>query len=263
MRPSCDQILTRTMDGLSTWPSTRSSRRSSARRSPRSTPSVRPADSTRRPCVWTCSRVLRSASRVVTERSAKKPPTTTTTIATRVPATKRATAEVVLGGSARASGMGRSSLTHGPSGHPTYVALRAGPAQADSDAMTTPRLFTIGLVASVAALAPTATAVAKHGGDDASARGTCSKGSTSKLKVTRDDNRLESEFEVDQNRSGVRWKVVLRRNGRLVVSTTKTTRAPSGSFELRRLLTDGPGTDRITAKATSPSGETCTATTTA
>ena len=129
--------------------------------------------------------------------------------------------------------------------------------------MTTPRLITLGLVASVAAIAPTATAVAKHGGDDNTARGTCSKGATSKLKVSRDDGRLETEFEVDQNRSGVRWKVVLKRNGRTVVSTTKTTRAPSGSFELRRLLTDGAGTDRITAKATSPSGQTCTASTTA
>jgi hypothetical protein len=129
--------------------------------------------------------------------------------------------------------------------------------------MTTPRLITLGLVASVAAIAPTATAVAKHGGDDNTARGTCSKGATSKLKVSRDDSRLETEFEVDQNRNGVRWKVVLKRNGRTVVSTTKTTRAPSGSFELRRLLTDGAGTDRITAKATSPSGQTCTASTTA
>jgi hypothetical protein len=125
--------------------------------------------------------------------------------------------------------------------------------------MTTPRLLTLTLVASVAAIAPTATAVAKHGDDDATVRGTCSKGSTAKIKAKHDDGRIETEFEVDQNRNGVRWKVVLRRNGRVAASTTRTTRAPSGSFELRRLLSDGAGTDRITAKATSPSGETCTA----
>src|SRR5205085_10744013 len=67
-----------------------------------------------------------------TERSAKNPPTTTTTIATSVPATKRATAELVLGGSACAPDMARSSLTRGRSGHPTYVALTAGPPEADS-----------------------------------------------------------------------------------------------------------------------------------
>jgi hypothetical protein len=155
--------------------------------------------------------------------------------------------------------MGQSSLTRGPTGHQTYVALPSRPAQLDILAMQTPRLLTIGLVASAAAMAP-ATAVAKHGGgDDVRANGTCSKGSTAKLKVGPDDNRLETEFEVDQNRNGVRWKVVLRRNGRVVVSTTRTTRAPSGSFELRRLLSDGAGKDRITATATSPSGETCTA----
>jgi hypothetical protein len=125
--------------------------------------------------------------------------------------------------------------------------------------MSTPRLLITGLVATTAALAP-ATALAKHGGDDGvSTRGTCSKSSSAKLKLSRDDNRVETEFEVDQNRNGVRWKVVLRRNGKRVVATTATTRAPSGSFELRRLLTDGPGADRVTATATSPSGETCTA----
>jgi hypothetical protein len=121
--------------------------------------------------------------------------------------------------------------------------------------MTTPRLIPLALAASVAVMAP-ATAVAKHGDDDATVRGTCSKGSTAKIKAKHDDGRLETEFEVDQNRNGVRWKVVLRRNGRVAVSTVKTTRAPSGSFELRRLLSDSAGTDRITAKATSPSGET-------
>jgi hypothetical protein len=126
--------------------------------------------------------------------------------------------------------------------------------------MSTPRLIITGLVASTAALAP-ATALAKHGGDDGArtTRGTCSESSSAKLKVSRDDRRIETEFEVDQNRNGVRWKVVLRRNGKRVVATTATTRAPSGSFELRRMLTDGPGADRVTATATSPSGETCTA----
>jgi hypothetical protein len=123
--------------------------------------------------------------------------------------------------------------------------------------MNTPRLIIIGLAASVAAIAPT-TALAKRGGDDTTARGACSKGSTAKLKVKPDNGRLETEFEVDQNRNGVPWKVVLRSNGRRVAATTATTRAPSGSFTVRRLLAGGAG-DRITATATSPSGETCTA----
>ena len=125
--------------------------------------------------------------------------------------------------------------------------------------MTNTNILTLTAVVAAAALAPT-TALAKHGGDDdASARGSCTKSSSAKLKVKPDDGRLEAEFEVDQNRNGVRWRVTLSRNGKRVAATTATTRAPSGSFEVRRRLANGAGSDRITARATSPSGEVCTA----
>ena len=51
----------------------------------------------------------------------------------------------------------------------------------------------------------------------------------------------------------------LRRNGTRDARTTATTRGPSGSFEVRRLLRDGAGAERITARATSQDGEVCTA----
>ena len=121
--------------------------------------------------------------------------------------------------------------------------------------MSTIRTLTVGLATAATAIAPAA-ALAKDG--DKTSRGTCSKGSTAKLKVSPDDGRIEAEFEVDQNRNGVRWRVTLRRDGKLVTSTRATTRAPSGSFEVRRRIANGAGTDRIVAKATSPSGETCT-----
>ncbi|MDO8212397.1 hypothetical protein [Conexibacter sp. CPCC 206217] len=89
--------------------------------------------------------------------------------------------------------------------------------------------------------------------------GSCTDGSTAKLKVKPDDGRLEAEFEVDQNRSGVTWNVVLRRNGRVAVSTRATTNARSGSFSVERKLADGSGRDRVSARATSPSGEVCSA----
>src|SRR4051794_31112537 len=122
-------------------------------------------------------------------------------------------------------------------------------------AMNNPHILTLTAVVAAAALAPT-TALAKHGGDgDASARGSCTKSSSAKLKVKPDDGRLEAEFEVDQNRNGVRWRVTLSRNGKRVAATTATTRAPSGSFEVRRRLANGAGSDPITPRATSPSGE--------
>jgi hypothetical protein len=89
--------------------------------------------------------------------------------------------------------------------------------------------------------------------------GSCTGGSSAKLKAKPDDGRLETEFEVDQNRNGVTWRVVIRRNGATAVTTQATTRAPSGSFSVERRLTDGSGSDRITARATSPTGEVCTA----
>jgi hypothetical protein len=112
-------------------------------------------------------------------------------------------------------------------------------------------------------------ALAKGGSDDdngggGSSRetrvaGSCTGGSSAKLKAKPDDGRLEAEFEVDQNRNGVTWRVVIRRNGAAAVNTRATTRAPSGSFSVERRITDGSGSDRITARATSPTGEVCTA----
>ncbi len=89
--------------------------------------------------------------------------------------------------------------------------------------------------------------------------GSCTGNSRAKLKVKRDRGRLKTEFEVDQNANGVRWAVKLSRNGTVAVSTTRTTHAPSGSFSIERRLGNGPGPDTISASATSPTGEVCTA----
>jgi hypothetical protein len=137
------------------------------------------------------------------------------------------------------------------------------------------RTISLGLAVATLALSPAA-ALAKHGADDRAGddRGgqrddrdrddvrvtrTCTDGSTVKLKAKPDDGRLEVEFEVDQNRNGVRWKVRARRDGKLVIRTSAVTKAPSGSFSVERKIADPAGSDRITARATSPSGEVCRA----
>jgi hypothetical protein len=135
------------------------------------------------------------------------------------------------------------------------------------------RTLALGLVLAAVALTP-ATALAKGGDDDGpgddrggrggdrtaqTATGRCTDGSTVKLKAKHDDGRIETELEVDQNRNGVRWTVRLRRDGATVVTTSATTRAPSGSFSVERRIADPAGSNRITARATSPSGEVCTA----
>lgn len=105
------------------------------------------------------------------------------------------------------------------------------------------------------ALAPAG--LAKDG--DVLVRGTCTSSSMSKLKLSREDGRVEVEFEVDQNRTGVTWRIVLMRNGTLVFRGARTTRPPSGSFSVRRVVGDTPAADHFRARATSPSGEACTA----
>ena len=69
----------------------------------------------------------------------------------------------------------------------------------------------VGIVAALSGLVLALTAapfaVAKDG--DKLVRGTCTGPSTSKLKLSNEDGRIEVEFEVDQNRNGVRWDVAI------------------------------------------------------
>ena len=128
----------------------------------------------------------------------------------------------------------------------------------------TSRHVALALAVAATALAP-ATALAKGGSDDDEMRaaGSCSGRSSAKFKVKPDDGRLEAEFEVDQNRNGVTWSVRLRSGGRVLVSMRATTKAPSGSFSVERRIADAAGRNRISATATSPSGEVCRASVTA
>ena len=123
--------------------------------------------------------------------------------------------------------------------------------------MFTRRVVTGVAVAALAVAAAVPTAVAKDG--DVRVRGICTKSSTSKLKLSPEDGRIEVELEVDQNRNGVPWKVTLRRNGALVAAATRVTKGPSGSFELRRVVSRAAGSSYVIGTATSPSGERCTA----
>jgi hypothetical protein len=111
-------------------------------------------------------------------------------------------------------------------------------------------------VAALLALAVAPAATAKDG--DVLRRGTCTGASTSKIKLSEEDGRIEVEFEVDQNRNGVRWNVGIRQNGRSVARLVRVTRSPSGSFEARIVAPNRAGTDTFAATATR-AGETCRA----
>ena len=117
------------------------------------------------------------------------------------------------------------------------------------------RLAAIGTVMFCAVPAASG-APAKDG--DVRVAGTCTKASSAKLKLSAEDGRIEIEFEVDQNRVGRTWVVVIRQNGAVIRRLTKVTRTPSGSFEARVVTRNRVGADRFVASA-SRSGETCSA----
>jgi hypothetical protein len=113
------------------------------------------------------------------------------------------------------------------------------------------------LVLAVAALTAAPVSMAKRG--DVLRPGTCTGATTSKIKLSDEDGRIEVEFEVDQNRNGVRWTVTIFRGGTRIARLARVTRPPSGSFEARIVAANRPGRDTFRARAVSPTGEICVA----
>jgi hypothetical protein len=83
-------------------------------------------------------------------------------------------------------------------------------------------------------------------------RGSCSGNSDWKIKASPQDNRIEVEGEVDSNVSDQNWKWKLLHNGEVSARGNATTGGRSGSFDVRRLMVDLSGTDRIGWRATNP-----------
>lgn len=120
-------------------------------------------------------------------------------------------------------------------------------------------LVTVGILAA----APTVGSMPAFasGGGGVQVTGTCSGSSLSTLSVKPDNGQLEVEFQVDENIAGQTWSVRLSDNGTVFFTGKRVTQAPSGSFTVRKLTADQPGTDTIKAKARNAStGEVCTAT---
>jgi hypothetical protein len=123
------------------------------------------------------------------------------------------------------------------------------------------RTFVLTLAALLAAaVAAVYAAPASSGGREVRRAGSCTGAAQAKIKLKAENGRIEVEFEVDQNRNGRAWTVTLRRNGVRVFRGVRTTHAPSGSFELRRLVRNGPGPDVIRARAVAHrGGQVCSA----
>jgi hypothetical protein len=119
----------------------------------------------------------------------------------------------------------------------------------------TVRTMLAGLVVLAAfSLAPTASAKAA----DVIKEGSCSDSSDWKLKLKTEDTGIEVEFEVDSNVNGQTWKVKIFENGERIFNKNRTTKAPSGSFEVKITADDTPGVDHFRGRAKNPdTGELC------
>jgi hypothetical protein len=116
-------------------------------------------------------------------------------------------------------------------------------------------LITTVLASSLMVAAPLG-AAAKDG--DVIRRGSCSAATDWKLKLSPENGRIEVEFEVDQNKVGRTWNVKLKKDGTVFWRGQRTTQAPSGSFDVRRVTSNGAGSERLVGVATNPaSGEVC------
>ena len=250
-----DQILTRTTEPLSTRPRTTSS-------IARSAPGVAGEEAVGRAPTRRAGRPRRPSSACPASPRRSRPsggrsshPTTITTVATRRAERVAQEHRTRVGGATapcarrcRTASHASSPLAADARLAATNVPLPPGPAAAKcAPRQPTKRrthVQTITTVALAVAVAATTAAVAVPGAlakdGDVRVKGTCTTAATSKLKLSAEDGGIEVEFEVDQNRNGVPWRVTLRRNGSLVASTTATTRAPSGSFSVRRVVADAP-----------------------
>jgi len=103
----------------------------------------------------------------------------------------------------------------------------------------------------VAALTlPLLSAPAAYAGDDDVEReGSCSGRADWELKVGPEDGRLEVEGEIDSNRNGQVWRWRIKHNGTVSARGKRTTGGDSGSFEVRRVMTNLSGTDTFVFRA--------------
>jgi hypothetical protein len=114
--------------------------------------------------------------------------------------------------------------------------------------LMTTAAITIGLTAPL--LVTATPAFASGGGGGVSSSGACTNGGHFQLKAKHDDGAIEMEYEVDSNRAGQVWAVRITDNGAVVVSRHATTAGRSGSFTIRKVIANRPGSDKIHARAT-------------
>jgi len=115
-----------------------------------------------------------------------------------------------------------------------------------------------GIAAAVVAVSVLTAPTASANDDDVIRRGNCSGATDWKLKASPEDGRIEVEGEVDSFRKGQTWRWRIFHDGDVSARGTATTRGPSGSFEVRRVVVNSRGVDTIGWRSVNTrSGEVC------
>ena len=119
-------------------------------------------------------------------------------------------------------------------------------------------LIAAALLAMVAAR-PLAAPAKDGDGDEVRVTGVCGGSVTSELRAKAEDDGIELRFKLRRSRSGAVWRIVLVHERRIAWKGTAKSTGSSGSFELRRMLTDFSGADAISVRAVGPRGVVCRA----
>lgn len=119
-------------------------------------------------------------------------------------------------------------------------------------------LGSLGVAVAVLILAPPMSALAKGGRDEVRVAGVCGSGSVAGLRLKRRDGGIELRFQVDHRGPGGVWRIVVVHERRVAWRGARAT-GRNGSFEVRWLLEDLPGTNAVAARARGPRGVVCRA----
>jgi hypothetical protein len=97
------------------------------------------------------------------------------------------------------------------------------------------------------------------GGGDVRVTGSCGRGVTSSLRVRARDDGIEVRFRLRQTRGRGLWRITIVHENRVAARVTKRTTRSEDSFELRRMISDLPGSDAVVIHAWGPRGLGCRA----
>lgn len=102
-------------------------------------------------------------------------------------------------------------------------------------------------------------AVADDGDDrpDVRRAAKCTGSSHATLRLRPDDDTIRVELEIDTDRGGSRWVVIILHERRIAFRGALQTGRGSGSLKLRRNVPDWFGADDVVVRATGPRAEMC------